>query len=669
MTVTETAIIGALLGAIATLTLSGLPALLSARRSTRGQQMAATLMAVGSALGLCAIGLAMRMASPASLDVAWLLPVGRFSVSVDAISALFLAPVFAVPALGSIYGLAYWKQRDHPGNGRKLSFSYGMLAGSMALVVIARDAVLFLIAWEIMALAAFFAATTEDDDAAVRSAGWVYLVATHLGTLCLLAMFALLHHATGTFGLQPLDADVAGSSVRTGIFLLALVGFGLKAGIMPLHVWLPGAHANAPSHVSAVMSGVMLKMGVYGIVRIAALLPLPPTWWGGLLLAVGAATGVLGIAFAIGQQDLKRLLAYSSIENIGIIAMGLGLALLGRSLERVDWIALGLGGALLHVWNHSLFKSLLFFDAGAIIHATHTRQIDQLGGLARQMPRTAGLFVFGAIAICALPPLNGFVSEWLIYQGLLRTIGADSGAAWPAAAAGIAVLGLIGALAVACFVKVLGAVFLGVPRSDAAAAAHDPGASLVAPMAALAIGCAALTLFPWLAAPILDRAVAEWAGAPQRPMPLIRTLAPLFWLSVTGSALIAASLAAMFLVRRAIRRHRLSRAGTWDCGYIRPTARMQYTGSSFGHTLVRLFAWALWPQRDAPRITALFPAPTALANALPDPVLDRVVLPLFRAADGWLPWLRLFQQGQTQVYILYFLIIILLLLLWGSIGL
>ena len=310
-----------------------------------------------------------------------------------------------------------------------------------------------------MAMAAYFAATAEDDNPDVCRAGWVYLIATHVGTLCLIAMFALWRHATDSFALNPaqgISAEAAGT-----IFVLSLIGFGFKAGIMPLHVWLPGAHANAPSHVSAVMSGVMLKMGVYGIIRMTAMLPVTAVWWGGVVLIVGAITGVAGIAFAIGQNDIKRMLAYSSIENIGIIMIGLGLALLGRAFNQPEWILLGLGGALLHVWNHSLFKSLLFFNAGAIIHASHTRNIDQMGGLAKRMPRTMVLFVVGAVAICALPPLNGFASEWLIYSGLFSTLGFGSGQGFPVAAIAAVPLAMIGALAVACFVKILGTVFLG----------------------------------------------------------------------------------------------------------------------------------------------------------------------------------------------------------------
>jgi hydrogenase-4 component B len=519
-----------------------------------------------------------------------------------------------------------------------------------------------------MAVSAFFAATVEDDDPSVRRAGWVYLIATHLGTLCLIAMFALLRRATGAFAFEPPAVDSTQQTMFTMIFVLAVIGFGFKAGLFPLHVWLPEAHANAPSHVSAVMSGVMLKMGVYGIVRISDLLPEPPAWWGGLLLGVGAGSGILGIVFALGQRDLKRLLAYSSIENIGIIAMGVGLALVGRSVNRMDLVVLGLAGALFHVWNHSLFKSLLFLNAGAIIHGVHTREIDRLGGLARRMPRTALLFLLGSAAICALPPLNGFAGEWLLYLGLFRSSGAFEGAAIPAAALGASVLATIGALAVACFVKLFGAIFLGQPRSDLGSAAHDPERSMSFPIVALAIGCVTLGVSPWLAAPMLDRAVAAWRGpTPSAATPILE-LAPMSWISLMAGASIGISAmiaVAMIPLRRA---QRAESAGTWDCGYARPTARMQYTGSSFGQTIVGLFGWALWPRVDAARIRGMFPQAAFFHSHVPETILDRLVLPVLRFAERCISHLRLFQQGSIQVYLVYFVAAVLVLLFWGRFG-
>ena len=654
-----------LLTAMALMGFSGVPACLLSTRSVAGQRIATALMTLGSLLGLAGVAAILVGQAEPSLNAAWGLPQSRFAIAVDPISALFLLPVFFVPMLGSIYGLGYWKQSEHPSNGRRVGLAYGVLAGAMALVVVARDGLLFLMAWEVMAIAAYFAAAAEDDKPEVRKAGWIYLIATHIGTLCLFAMFATWRHATGSFLLAAGPSSLT-SEMSGAIFVLALIGFGFKAGLMPLHVWLPGAHANAPSHVSAVMSGVMLKMGIYGIVRMTALLPATELWWGSLVLAVGAFTSVAGIAFAIGQRDLKRLLAYSSIENIGIIAMGLGLALIGRFQGQAAWVLLGLGGALLHVWNHSLFKSLLFFNAGAIIHATETREIDRMGGLAKRLPRVMALFAIGAVAICALPPLNGFASEWLIYVGLFRTIGLGAEPGLPAASLAAVALAMTGALAVACFVKVLGTVFLGAPRSEAAEHAHEPAPAMMAPMVVLACGCAGLGLFPLVAAPLLESAVRTWSSQPESGT--LTAIVPLGVLTVAGLSLAGFVGAVALILKLALRSQTVRPGLTWDCGYARPTGRMQYTGSSFGDSLVDLSTFLLWPKKCRTALRGNFPRPSAFKSLVPDTVLDRLALPVFRSIGQRLPRLRVLQQGQTHVYVLYILIAMIVLLVWGGMG-
>ncbi len=501
---------------------SGVPGLWEDRRGSKGERAAAVLMILGALCGIAGAALAMARPS-AGIDLGWHVPGGRFAVRVDGISALFVVQIFLISALGSVYGLGYWKQADHPRDGRKLRLFYGLLTAGMALMVCARNTMLFLVSWEIMALAAFPSLAAEDDRRAVREVGYVYMVATRLATLCLFALFAVLFAATGTFDFAP--GVPIGPGSATAILLLAIVGFGLKAGVMPMHVWLPGAHANAPSHVSALMSGVMIKMGIYGLVRVFALFPHPPLWWGELVLLLGGVSGVLGVAFAISQHDFKRLLAYHSVENIGIICMGLGVAMLGRSLGNPILVALGLGGALLHVWNHGLFKGLLFLSAGSVLHATHTREIDELGGLAKRMPWTALGFLVGAVAICGLPPLNGFISELLVYLGLFRSAALPQGTLWLTGALGAPTLALIGALALACFVKVHGAMFLGEPRSERTAGASESSRQLLVPMAVLAGLCFLVGLLPWVVAPMLDGAVRAWA--PEMPGQRLAVLAPL----------------------------------------------------------------------------------------------------------------------------------------------
>jgi hydrogenase-4 component B len=647
--------------------LSGVPGLFFPRRARSGQLLATLLAtAAAAALGLSGAGVFWAGGDHRPIDVPWpTVPGAAFAVAVDGLSALFLVPIFVISALGSVYGVGYWAQPAHRENGRKLRLFYGLLTAGMALVVVARNGVLFLAGWEVMALSAFFLVTTEDGERPAREAGWVYLVAAHTAALALFAVFALLRAASGSFALAPLKEGAATPLLSAAIFALALLGFGLKAGIMPLHVWLPSAHAIAPSHVSALMSGVIIKMGVYGLFRVTSLLPSPPVEWGGIVLALGAVSGVLGVVFAVAQHDLKRLLAYHSIENIGIIVMGLGLALIGRSLGRADLVVLGAAGGLLHVWNHALFKSLLFLGAGSVIHATHTRHIDHLGGLSRRMPYTALGFLVGAVAICGLPPLNGFVSEFLIYLGLFDSLSAGRGPSYPAAALAAPALALIGALALACFVKVYGAVFLGTARSAHADKAHESGASMTGPMAVLAGCCFLIGLAPFWFAPLLGRGVTAWDPNVRDAAADLAARAPLDWLSEMGLTLLAALVAGGLLLRLLVVRAGSVEGATWGCGYLAPTPRIQYTSSSFAQMLVALFARVLCPDVRPAAVRGLFPRSTAFHSDVPDTVLDRAILPVFRAVAWLFSWFRVLQQGSIQTYLLYIFLALIALLLWS----
>ncbi|KAF0239914.1 MAG: hydrogenase-4 component, partial [Planctomycetota bacterium] len=499
--------IGLALAGTALVSVSGVPGLFLGRKSAAGERLAALLMVAGAACGIAGAwsGAGQRLRLP------WPVPDGAFDVQVDGITAMFLIPIFLITALGAVYGLGYWRQAEHPQNGRKLRCFYGLMAGGMALQVMASDGLTFLLGFEIMANAAYLTISTEDHDPAVRRTGVLYIVTTHFGALALFAMFSLLRMTTGTWEFAALARTSAWPGVRNAVFLLSLAAFGLKAGAMPLHIWLPAAHATAPSHVSAVMSGVVIKTGIYGLVRVTSFFADAPPWWGGTVLAAGAVSGVLGVAYALGQHDLKRLLAWHSVENIGIILMGLGIAMIGRSLHRADLVALGLAGCLLHVWNHGLFKSLLFFSAGSVIHATHEREIDRLGGVGKRMRWTSLAFLTGAAAICGLPPLNGFVSEFLVYMGLFRCAAGEPGREWLAAAFAAPALALIGGLALACFAKAYGAVFLGEARSAEAKGAHESSGWMLAPMAVLAACCVLIGLAPLGVAPFLDRAIGVWA--------------------------------------------------------------------------------------------------------------------------------------------------------------
>ena len=478
----------ALLVAIALHALAGLLPLLKWRAA---DYFSAASSVVGSLVGVMAALTALVTSGSEALTVSWSVPGGAVALRVDPLSGFFLIVIFVISALGAVYGLAYWSRADQPRTAAKLRFFFSLMTMALALVVTAANTLFFLAAWEVMAVSAFFLVCTDDESDEVRRAAWIYLVATHVGTACLLAAFALLHAASGTYLIQPLSS----TGLSSAVFLLALVGFGFKAGIVPLHFWLPGAHANAPSHVSALMSGVMLKAGVYGILRFSMVAGTPPLWWGLVLAALGTGSAVCGIWLAAGQRDLKRALAYSSIENVGIICLGLGLALAGRSLDRPLWVLLGLGGGLFHVWSHAGFKSLLFFGAGCVTHAAHTRDFDRLGGLVRVMPWTGSLFLLGAGAAAGLPLLNGFIGEWLIALGLAETVRSGDVGGWGLALA-LPALAFAGALAVASFVRLAGAVFLGQARSPEARAAGEVPTPMRLPMALLASLCVLFGIWP-----------------------------------------------------------------------------------------------------------------------------------------------------------------------------
>ena len=663
-------------GAGALLALSGVPGLLLGRRSLWGQRLANLLTVAACGAGLAGAFWMLAVPRQTTLELPSPFPGMRTLLGGDALSAWFAVPVFLVGGLGSIFGSAYWSAGRRPRNGRRLRLCYGWLLASLVFVLLARDGASFLIAWEVMALTNFFLVTIEENNAEVRRAGWLYLLYSHVTILGLFAFFMLQHQVTGALGFQPIAASVP-TGARTAIFALALVAFGVKAGAMPLHSWLPSAHASAPSHVSAVMSGVVIKMGIYGLVRTTGLFDELPLAWGATVLALGAIAAFFGVVFALAQHDLKRLLAYHSIENIGIILLGLGLAMVGRSVGRADWVLLGMAGCLFHVWNHALFKSLLFFGAGSVVHATGSRDIERLGGLARRMPATATLFLVGALAICGLPPWNGFASELLVYLGLVRAAVATPGApsaAWVAVAA--PVLAATGALAVACFVKVTGIVFLGTPRSAAAGEAHESPLPMLLPMALLAALCALLGLAPVLVAPALERATAVWAGGAAEgggpALPALAALVPFSGLSLGAVLLVALVGLLVAAVVPVCRRGRLRQPElpTWDCGFaaVASSPRVQYTGSSFAGWITSSFAWALRPHERLPQIDRLFPAAARFDSHVEDTVLDRFLQPAGRCALAGTAWFRSLPQGQLQRYIVYILAVLVPLLMWAVAG-
>jgi len=637
--------------------LSGFPGLAVRRDHPAGDRAAALLLGLAAICAAAASALVVSGTPDAPLALPWLVLGERVTVGVDGLSAFFLLPALGFPFLASVYSLAYYSAADRPRSARRLRLALGFLTAGLGTVVIARHGFAFLAGWEVMALAAFFSITAEDEREEVRRAGFVYLACTRASTLALIGAFAWLHAATGRLTLDAVPEIESAAS--TAIFALAGIGFALKAGAVPLHLWLPGAHANAPSHVSAVLSGVLIKVGIYGIVRFASLLPPLPVAGGAGILALGAASAVLGVAYALGQHELKRLLAYHSIENIGIILMGVGVGLVGRSLGYREIEILGLGGALLHVWNHALFKGLLFLAAGSVIHATGTGEIDALGGQARRLPRTALFFCVGAVAICGLPPLNGFVSELLVCLGLLHASVSLHGSERLIAVIAIPTLALVGGLAAACFAKVFGSVFLGEARTPAAASGHEAPRAMLWPMAALALACIAIGVAPQLVLHSLGAALHSFDPELAASGPALAEVAPFGLVSAAAAALLAGAAAVAALVARRPAR----RGPTWDCGYAAPSPRMQYTASSFASGLVDLFRWALWTELHATGIAGTFPGPARLSTHLPDPVLDRMILPAARWLARASIWLRWLQRGHLHSYVLYILITVIVALL------
>jgi formate hydrogenlyase subunit 3/multisubunit Na+/H+ antiporter MnhD subunit len=605
-----------------------------------GRFPAATRLVYGASMVVAAISLVAATAQLLGAAEPWrlALPLGvpwlGAHFRLDALSAFFLVVVDLGAVSASLFALGYGEHEEAPQ--RVLPFYPAFLAG-MTLVVLADDAFTFLISWEFMSLTSWALVMSHHRVPDNVHAGYVYLVMASFGTLALLLGFGLLAGPDGLYTFAQIRAMHPSATVGALALMLALIGAGSKAGIVPLHVWLPLAHPAAPSHVSALMSGVMTKVAVYGFVRIAFDLAGGPAWWWSILvLAIGGITAVMGVLYALMQHDLKRLLAYHTVENIGIIFIGLGLALAFKAYGMLFASALAFTAALLHVFNHSLFKSLLFFGAGAVLTATGERDMERLGGLIHRMPQTAFVFLAGCAAISALPPLNGFVSEWLTFQAILLSPQLPSWGLKLLVPAVGALLALSAALAAACFVKAYGITFLGRPRSRAAEAATETDRFSLAAMMLLAALCLLAGILPGLFIDALAPVSTALIGA---HMPVqIGTQ----WLSIVPIAAsrssydgllvfvfiaISGTLAAAAIHRFAS--NRLRRAPAWDCGYPDASPTTQYTAMSFAQPIRRVFGSVLFHARehaDMPPPGDMRPA--RLTIELSDPVWDFLYTPL-----------------------------------------
>ncbi len=616
-----------------------------------------SVTAVGCICGLYAILSA--ASSPESLAWSWAWQhVFTLSFSFDSLSLFFLLPIFLICPLAAIYSFFYFERAE---NSLKTAVSYfftNILIVSMALVTAASNMLAFALVWELMSISSYFLVMYDYQKEETRTAGYLYFLFAQGGALLILAAFGVIFSHNGSFDFS----RVVGipDSTKLLVFFLAFLGFGSKAGIFPLHIWLPHAHPAAPSHISAIMSGVMIKMGIYGILRMYFMLGATDIRIGQAVLILGMISGLLGVLYALGKRNIKRMLAYSSVENIGIILMGAGFGMIGVAKGNSLMAGFGFAGCLLHVLNHSIFKSLLFLGAGAVIRKTGISRNDLLGGLMKRMPITGKTFLAGSLSISGLPPFSGFVSEFLIYfaafQGLkynhinlLLSI--------------IAIISLaaIGGLATFCFTKVVGIVFLGEPRSEKISLATDGGWTLTVPISLLAIACLGIGVFP---APFIELAfsgLADVSFVSQVDPQLVQTIVTNLGFA---SRLFLVIIFAVVLLRKSLYwRKEITAGPTWGCGFTRPTTRIQYTGASFSRSVIDFFRPFALSRESEVHLKKIFPERTRYASWVEDLAEIGMRQGLAQPLLSFLGKFRWIQHGNVQLYIGYIIVAILILLL------
>ncbi len=627
------------------------------------------LSAAGS-LVLTLAGVAAVLDQPSVVVIALGLPDLPFHLRVDSLSAFFIVLLgFAVTGI-SFFSAGYFRHGEGTAPGL-LCLQYHVFVAAMVVVLLANDGYLFMIAWETMALASYFLVISSHRLPEIRSAGFLYLLIAHIGALAILLAFGVMQGAGGDYTFDAMRVGDLPAFWASAAFLLALFGFSAKAGLLPLHAWLPEAHPAAPSPVSALMSGVMLKTAIYGLLRVVFdLLAHPLWWWGVIALVLGLATALFGVMFAAVQTDMKRLLAYSSIENIGIIVAGFGLTIIFHAYGNPQLAALALVATLYHCLNHACAKSLLFLATGSVLHATHERSLGKLGGLIRNMPWVAVLALVGTLAIAGLPPLNGFVSEWLMLQAFLFSPGLPNPYLNMLVPLGSAALVLAAALSAYVMVKFYGVIFLGQPREPALAQAQEAGVWERAGLSWLAAACVILGLIPMAVISLLDHvtvplvgyAIGENAG---RAGWLL--LAPvgagrasygplLFLLGIAGAVLIT------FVVVRKVYHGRVRRAAPWDCGFPAQTPRMQDSAEGFGQPIKQIFEPFFRIRRHMP---GPFDASPRYAATTEDRLWYWIYLPIARLNQRIGGWIGRLQHGRIYLYLLYSFATLIALLLFA----
>ncbi|MBZ5500768.1 MAG: hydrogenase 4 subunit B [Acidobacteriia bacterium] len=593
------------------------------------------------------------------------LPDLPFHIRLDALSAFFLLLVGVAGAGISTFAAGYFRSGEGTAPAL-LGLQYHVFLASMAVVILADDAYLFMVAWETMALSSYFLVTSQHRIPDIRRAGFLYLIMAHVGAICILLSFGVLQGGSWQFTFDAMRGASLTPFWATTAFLLALLGFGAKAGLVPLHVWLPEAHPAAPSPVSAMMSGLMLKTAIYGMLRISFdLLHVRLWWWGALLLALGLFSALYGAIFAAVQTDMKRLLAYSSIENIGVIFTGIGLAILFETSGLRLFAALAFTAALVHALNHALFKSLLFLATGSVLHATKQRSLGKLGGLIRHMPWVATLALVGTLSIAGLPPLNGFVSEWLLLQSFLFTPQLPHAFLNMLIPLGAAALALTVALAAYVMVKFYGVIFLGQPREASLANARDANWLERLGLGWLALGCIVIGVLPQLALRSAAAVTGTLLGESVRPSATVWWIAPIASGQASYSGLIlllgiVGVVGVAFVLVRFLAHGRVRRTATWDCGYPWQTSRMQDTAEGFGQPIRHMFGGFFRMERD-------LPSPTDRAPRYRIHIEDRlwrgIYLPIARGVQRLADAIGVVQSGRLSIYLLYsFLTLIALLI-------
>ncbi len=622
--------------------------------------VARTLFPLGAALGLALAGLALGalFAAPQTAVLPLGLPGLPFHLRLDHLSAFFLLVIGAATVGISVFAAGYFRLGEGTPPGL-MCLEYHLFLASMALVVLADDAYAFMVMWETMALSSFFLVTANHRVPAIRDAGFLYLLLAHVGAIAILLCFGVLQANTGDYTFANMRAQELSPLWASLAFLLALLGFGAKAGLLPLHVWLPEAHPAAPSPVSALMSGVMLKTAIYGLLRVGFdLLGGQLWWWGVLLLALGLATALYGVVFSAIQSDMKRLLAYSSIENIGLLFVGIGLGMLFNAYGMKALSALALTATLYHVLGHAFFKSLLFLATGSVLHATGERSLGKLGGLMRRMPWVAWLSLVGVLSSSGLPPFSGFVSEWMLLQSFLFTTGLPDSflnMMVPVVAAGIA---LVAALAGYTMVKFFGVIFLGQPREPNLAKASRAAPLRRAGLVWLGLGCVLLGLLPVQVIGVIDPVTRLLVGDG-----IAETVAANGWLLLSPSSLDRASYSPLvflllvgfavwlsIVLVRSFYHGRLRHAPPWDCGYPAQTARMQDSAEGFGQPIRQIFEPFFRMRRELPSVTDAKPV---YRMTIEDHFWHWLYLPLARLTTRIARVVGRLQQGRIAIYLLY----------------